>query len=132
MMMEIDAMTATSHWVFHTPRKIGNSAMKPEKPGMPMETRLPMMKPTAGHGMIFAMPPKLRDVPRMCPVIDHADDSKEESRHDAVREHLQAGTRQPFPGLSVERPSITRPMCETDENPMTYLKSVCTKAMKAP
>ncbi len=34
--------------------------------------------------------------------------------------------------LSVAKPSITSPMCETDEKPMTYLKSVCTMAMKAP
>ena len=34
--------------------------------------------------------------------------------------------------LSVAKPIATSPMCETDEKPMTYLKSVCTLAMKAP
>ena len=34
----------------------------------------------------------------MRPVIHHADDGKEESRHDAVREHLQPGSGQPFRG----------------------------------
>src|SRR4030042_4610246 len=34
--------------------------------------------------------------------------------------------------FSVANPSITNPMCETDEKPMTYLKSVWTMAMNAP
>ncbi len=33
----------------------------------------------------------------MRPVVDHADDSKEEGRHHAVGEHLEPGTRQPIP-----------------------------------
>ena len=33
----------------------------------------------------------------MRPVVDHADDSKEESRHHAVREHLHARADQAIP-----------------------------------
>ena len=34
--------------------------------------------------------------------------------------------------LRVANPNITKPIWETEENPMTYLKSVWTMAMKAP
>ena len=35
------AMMATTACVFHMPIKIGNSAMNPEKPGIPIDTRPP-------------------------------------------------------------------------------------------
>src|SRR5574341_482652 len=34
--------------------------------------------------------------------------------------------------FNVENPSMTKPMCETEEKPTIYLKSVCTNAMYAP
>ena len=41
----------------HRPMKMGNSATKPEKPGMPIDTRPAMMKPTPASGMTENMPP---------------------------------------------------------------------------
>ena len=34
--------------------------------------------------------------------------------------------------LSVAAPSITTPMCDTDEYAMTYFRSVCESALSAP
>src|SRR5512140_149158 len=130
-MMEIEAITATSHCVFQTPRKIGNSAMKPENPGMPIETRRPMMKPTAGHGMTFANPPSSG----MFRVWARSYTMPTTAKNRAVITPCEnICTPEPVrPSReSVEKPSITSPMCETEENPTIYLKSVCTKAIKEP
>ena len=78
--------------------KMGNSATNPEKPGMPIETRPPMIKPIAANGIILRHAAQFGDLTGVRPVIDHADDSKEESRHHAVREHLQPGPEQTLPG----------------------------------
>ncbi len=88
------AMMATQGATCQAPMKIGNSATKPEKPGMPIETRPPTIKPIAAQGIFWKKPPRLGNIAGMRPVVDHADDSEEESRHHAVREHLHAGAEQ--------------------------------------
>ena len=60
---------------------------------MPIDTRPPMIKAGARRGITLLNAAQLRDLARMRPVVNHADDSKEESRHHAVREHLHAGAQ---------------------------------------
>ena len=47
------------------PIKIGCSAMKPEKPGIPMDTSPPMMKATATSGILAPKPPS-EGMSRVC------------------------------------------------------------------
>ncbi len=55
-------------------------------------------EPDGRPGHLLEQPAQFGDIAGMGPVIDHADDRKEESRHHAVREHLHAGADQPFFG----------------------------------
>ena len=56
--------------VCHTPIKIGNSAIKPEKPGIPIETIPPTINAIVGIGMYFTIPPNLfKSLVCACPYI---------------------------------------------------------------
>ena len=90
-----------------------------------------MVNAVAMPGIARAEAAHLEDLARVGLLVDEADQREEEPGHHAVGEHLEDGAVEPA-SVSVAAPSITRPMCETDEYAMTYLRSVCAMAESAP
>ncbi len=104
---------------------------------MPIDTRPPMIKPMAAKGILRNNPPR-REISRVCvrsytiPTI-----AKKRAVMTPWENICIPAPTSPFRAFTpaaatAANPIMTSPMCETEEKPMTYLKSVWIMAINAP
>ena len=84
-----------------------NSATKPEKPGKPTRRQAGDDEEEHEERHLARQAAEDRHLARVRLVVDRADHGEHESRHDAVREHLQHRAVDRRSGFIVARPMST-------------------------
>src|SRR5436309_875817 len=111
--------------------KVRISATKPEVPGRPSDERPPMVNAVAMPGITRPKPP-IRKISREC-AFSYTRPTRAKKRP-VITPWANIWKTEPLrpASVSVAAPSITSPMCETDEYATTYFKSTWAIAERAP
>ena len=126
------AMTPNSGQTLKAPLTMRNSPTKAFKPGNPIAARAEHREKRREHRRQLEQPAIRHDrLPRVRPLVDHADAQEERSGDDAVVDHLEYRASMPF-RLSVKIPRVTNPMWLMLEYAIRRLTSVWASVTHAP